>query len=260
MQFTSTPEKVLIVAQGLERERILAAVSYHSPTKLIILRNTEDVKAVHDQIEKVLDQIKSDLSIKSSDGIPLFPLLRDIDDKHERCNFFDLFECMTKIDLLIKQEKEKGATVVADISSGNKIIAIALYLVAAMNNVPVTYFIAGKYAEAEGLAEQYAYSVRGQRRVFTLPLLIKPIHFDILEKLDSLGGYAESAIALTDKKDKKNSISIARRLRTLETMGYAIRLGKGYKISIEGKEVLKLKNLAKFYVLKRGRRSKVIRS
>jgi hypothetical protein len=252
MHSTAISEKVLIVAQGLERERILAAVSYHSPTKLIILRNTEDVKVVHEKIESVLGRIKADLSTKSSDGIPLFPLLKDIDDKKEKCNFFDLPECLTNVDLLIKREREQGAIVVIDVSSGTKIVAIALYIAAALNNVLVTYFIAGKYAEAEGLAEQYAYSVRGHRRVLTLPLLLKPIHFDILKKLDSLGGYAESATALSDTKDKKRSISIARLLRTLETMGYVTRLGKGYKISIEGKEILKLRIMAKSWVPKKG--------
>lgn len=256
MYSSSIPEKVLIIAQGLERERILAAVSYHSPTKLIILRNTEDVKAVHDKIEIVLKQIKADLSTTSSDGIPLFPLLKDIECGKEKCSFFDLSECITKVDSLIKRERERGATTVVDISSGTKIVATALYIAAALNNVPVTYFIAGRYAEAEGLPEQYAYSVRGHRRVLTLPLLIKPIPFDVLEKLDSVGGYAESAVALTDTKDKKKSISIARYLRTLETMGYVIRLGKGYKITSDGKEVLKLKITGKSHSSKRGRYSK----
>jgi hypothetical protein len=251
MYNSAIPKKTLIVAQGLERERILAAVSYHSPTKLIILRNTEDVKMVQNQIEHVLSQIKADLNTKSQDGIPLFPLLKEIDDTNERCNFFDLFECIAKIDLLIKREREQGATVVIDVSSGNKIVAIALYIAAALNNVPVTYFIAGKYAEAEGLAEQYAYSVKGHRNVFTLPLSIKPIHFDILKKINSVGGYTESAAALSINRNKKESISIARCLRTLEAMGYVVRLGKGYKISLEGREVLKLKDVTKPYIQRR---------
>ena len=35
--------KVLLVSQGLERERVLAAISVHAPSKVIILRSHKDV-------------------------------------------------------------------------------------------------------------------------------------------------------------------------------------------------------------------------
>ena len=252
MGYSSGSEKVLIVAQGVERERILAAVSFHSPTKVIVLRNTNDVEAIQDMVENELKQLKVDLNTKSEDGIPLFPLLKDLKDKNEKCNFFDLCECITKVDSLIKKEKDLGATVVVDISSGPKVVTTALYIAAALNNTAVTYFIAGKYATVKGLPEQYDYSIKHHQRVPTLPLIIKSIPFNVLEKLASTGGYAESAAALAGTKDKKKSISIARHLRTLESMGYVIRSGRGYQISAVGKEILKLETLEKSHIMKKG--------
>jgi len=261
-------EKTLIIAQGLERERILAATCYHSPTKLIILRNTNDIEALREPIENTLKLVKSDLATKSKDNIPLFPLLKKI-YLEESCNFFDLAECIAKVDFLIETEAKRGAKVVVDVSSGLKIIGIGMYLAAILNRVPVTYFVAGKYASMSHIAhaakkyadsavestlepEQYAYSVKSCQVIPTFPLVLQDVPVGILKRLDSVGGYVETITRLLSSKDKAQIVKASRHLRSLEFLGYIGRIGKGYQITNEGKNFLKLEEVVRRHQAKLG--------
>lgn len=78
-----------------------------------------------------------------------------------------------------------------DISSGNKIIAIALFLGGQIFRVPMMYCTAGKYASMKprkGEKEeipltQIAFSAKEKVDLPLLPLMLEDIHFDILKVL-----------------------------------------------------------------------------
>jgi hypothetical protein len=248
-------EKTLIVAQGLERERILAAVNLHSPTKLIILRNTEDLETIKADVKVTIEKVMVDLSTKSRDGLPLFPLLNtngkvNIESEHHSCNFFDLCQSLEKTSSLIQSELNRGAHVVVDISSGVKIISIAMYLAATLNGVRASYVIAGKYgvqgkeqAEKRQLPEQYAFSVQGSRLLPILPVNFKPIPHTRLQKISNLKGkYFESISEIADSKERKDLMQAHRELRALQSLRLVETFGRGYKLSTDGLDVAKLHN------------------
>jgi hypothetical protein len=241
--------KTLIVAQGLERERILAAVSLHSPTKLIILRNTEDLETIKADVKATLDKVIGDLSTKSKDGLPLFPLLNaNIESEQHSCNFFDLCQSLEKASSLIQSELSRGAHVVVDISSGVKIVSIAMYVAATLNGVRASYVIAGKYgvqdkeqAERRQLPEMYASSVQGSRLLPILPISFKTIPHKRLKRISDLKGkYFESISEIADSKEKKDLMQAHRELRALQSLRLVETFGKGYKLSSDGIDVAKL--------------------
>ena len=248
-----TVKKTLIVAQGLERERILAAVSLHSPTRLVILRNTHDLESVKKDVETTLDQVKKDLETTTEGRLPLFPLLAKIEMTAHSCNFFDLCESLEKTSTVIQSELESGAHVVIDISSGVKIVSTAMYLAAVLNGVRASYVIAGKYGSQEGVSEmpsdlsvlpaQYAFSVKGSRILPILPLIFKALPYRRLHRIAALqNGYAKSVGEISDSKDKKDIMQTTRDLRSLMSEGLVEAYGKGYRVSSDGNEVAKIKN------------------
>ena len=137
--------RVLIVAQGLEYERILAAISLHHPTKLIILRSKKDVSPdLKDRVNKIIEGIVD--HIESDQGRLTYPWITQIYHDQHRINFFNLTEAISQIDQIIEMEKQAGNTVTVDLSSGNKIIALALFIACTLQEIPMTYCVAGKYA------------------------------------------------------------------------------------------------------------------
>ena len=121
-------DRVLIVAQGLEYERILAAISLHHPTKLIILRSISDVSDnLRERVDKIIKGIVK--MILSPQGHHAFPWITNESKIHEyQVDFFDLTKAIVQIDQIITAEKKACNTVTIDLSSGNKITCLALYI------------------------------------------------------------------------------------------------------------------------------------
>ena len=137
--------RVLIVAQGLEYERILAAISLHHPTKLIILRSQKDVSSdLSKRVNKIIEGVVA--HIQSEQVRVTYPWITQIFHTQHRINFFNLTQAISQIDQIIETEKQAGNAVVVDLSSGNKIIALALFIVCTLQEIPMTYCVAGRYA------------------------------------------------------------------------------------------------------------------
>lgn len=247
--------KTLIVAQGLERERILAAISLHSPNKLVILRSKKDVtKELEKFIDKHIETLKK-LLFPPKERMKFFPFLLEIDDT-TRVDFFDLTSAIAEINAKIKDELSRGNEVSVDISSGNKIIIIALFIVAQMYGLKVTYCSAGKYASMreESIEEvepdQIAFSVRERYEVPRIPLKLERIPVEVLVKLKEMGGKVDSIKTLAEKLNpgmkigKSEIIETSRKLEALEAYGYVVKRRRDRSVVVEitdsGKGVLAL--------------------
>lgn len=265
------PERTLIVAQGLERERIIAAVSHHAPTKLILLRNRHDLEGLRPLIKETISLLKDDLlKSKTTSGLLVYHYLQSIEDSKE-VDFFDLAESISIIDSIIKEELKAGRQVCIDIAAGgNKIIAVALFIAAQLNKVPVSYTVGSEWGDAnyikairEELREKrelkpssFEFSVSGIQPLPYVPLCIGKIHFDALERLARQPQGRVSLVKELVESDKKGAyVGVARKLRWLMRQGYVIGVGKGYQITEQGRRILALKSLAKEE--KRGRRKRM---
>lgn len=249
--------KTLIVAQGLERERILAAISLHSPDRLVILRSKRDVtKELDEFIDKHIEALKKEL-FPPEDKVRYFPFLLEVDDT-TRVDFFDLTSTIAEVDAKIKDELSQGNEVSVDISSGNKIVIIALFIVAQVHGLRVTYCSAGKYAsmrekkvEEAAPPEQIAFSVRERFEIPRIPLELEKIPVEVLIGLVEMGGKAESIKKLAEKlkPDKKigkqEIIETSRKLELLEEYGYVVKKRRGRNVVVEitdkGEKVIALR-------------------
>lgn len=237
--------KTLIVAQGLERERIVAAISVHSPDKLVILRSKKDVTPeLTESVNKHIKILREEL-FPSDKKIKPFPFLLEIDEG-TKVDFFDLPLAITEINARVKEELSRGNEVSIDISSGNKIVAIALFLVAQINGLRVTYCSAGKYASMCNdssketiIPEQIAFSVRERFEIPLIPLKFETIPTEILKKLNEINGRVQSIRELAEQIypsreiGKREIIEISRKLEILESYDYITSKRKGRNMNIE---------------------------
>ncbi len=236
--------KALVVAQGLEYERILAAIHAASASRLVVLRSKRDVnQELTDQVERNLRTLSNRLF--PPEGPRLYPFLRREDfDTTRRVNFFDLPAAIVEIDQIIKSEKAARYEVTIDISTGNKIVAVALYLAAQFNRVPVAYCSAGKYAvprrkdQADNFEQdQIAFSAADSYELPTLPLRLDPLHFDVLEKVAKKGEVASitelvNLVEGTKEVEKSDLMRFSRIAEELIDYGYMKRRRSGRVVEL----------------------------
>jgi hypothetical protein len=236
--------KSLIVAQGLEYDRILAAIHATSASRLIVLRSKFDVnQQLTDDVERNLRTLTSRLFPL---GAPrLYPFLRTENfDMTRRVDFFDLPAAIVDIDQIIKAEEEAGYEVTVDISTGNKIVAVALYLAAQFNRVRVTYCSAGKYSvqkskeQADNVEQdQIAFSAERSYDLPTLPLRLDPLHFDVLQKVakkEEVASITElvSLVEGVKKVQKSDLMRYSRITEELIDYGYVQRKRSGRVVKL----------------------------
>jgi len=242
--------RTLIVAQGLEYERILAAVNIHSPNKVIMLRSKKDVTPeLSQQIEKHISRVKEYI-FSERNGLRLFPFIREVDADSHHIDFFDIPSAMAEIVSIIKNEIAQKNQVSVDISSGNKVVAIALFLASQLLDIPITYCTAGKYASMNNTYDslkQIAFSVQKSLNLQKLPLSLMPVSWDILKRLsqvDEIGSMSELLLLMKREKNKSNLITISRQLELLSNLGYISQAfkgrGKRVRITDSGKSVINL--------------------
>lgn len=240
-------DRVLIVAQGLEYERILAAISIHHPTKLIILRSEQDASInLRKRVNKIVDGIVK--HIQSPQGRLMYPFITQIHHNKYHINFFNLTKAISQIDRIIETEKQAGNTIAADLSSGNKIIAIALYICCTLRGIQSTYCVAGKYApgiqehkpgEVSDLrAESISFSVTTHEELSELPLKVSKVPFEILKKVIDQKGEINSIKTLAEllkgeSVSQSDIVKVSRHVETLEELGYVQRQRKGRKVAIK---------------------------
>jgi hypothetical protein len=253
--------KTLIVAQGLEYDRILAAIHATSASRLVVLRSKFDVnKQLTEDVEKNLRTLSNRLF---PPGAPrLYPFLRSEDfDTTKRVDFFDLPSAIVEIDQIIKSEKEAHHEVAIDISTGNKIVAVALYLAAQFNKVPASYCSAGKYSvqkredQADNVEQdQIAFSAEKSYDLPMLPLRLDPLHFDVLEKVAKKSEVASitelvNLVEGAKEVEKSDLMRFSRIAEELIEYGYMKRKRDGRVVQLyitdAGKSVYLLAHLPK---------------
>jgi hypothetical protein len=231
--------KTLIVAQGLEYDRILAAIHATSASRLVVLRSKLDAnKQLTEDVDRNLRTLSSRLFPPAAPR--LYPFLRTENfDTSRRVDFFDLPAAIVEIDQIIRSEKEARYEVAIDISSGNKVVAVALYLAAQFNRIPVTYCSAGKYSVQRRKEQvdnteqdQIAFSAEKSYDLPTLPLRLDPLHFDVLEKIAKKGEVASitelvNLVEGTRKVEKSDLMRFSRIAEELIDYGYMRRKRSG---------------------------------
>lgn len=254
--------KTLIVAQGLEFERVLAAIHANSASRLIVLRSVKDVNPqLTEDVERNLRTLESRLF--PSAGVRLYPFLKKEDfDASEKVNFFNIAEAVVQIDQMVRNEKRSGYDVVIDISTGNKMVAIALYLAAQFNRVPVTYCSARYYSSQKKRGQvpiseedQIAFSAAESYQLPQLPIRLDPLHFDVLEKVADKGEVASISGLVNlmegEREIKKSDLmKFSRIAEELIDFGYMKRKRSGrmveLRITDSGRAVYPLGRLTKY--------------
>lgn len=245
--------RTLIVAQGLERRRILAAISIHAPNKVIVLRNTNDVTSrVREDVQVHMGLLKGELSPKR--GFKPYPFVFKVDIENYKTDFFDIVRAFSDINKLIDEEKRKKNEVVIDLSTGNKTITMALFLAAQTNKLKSTYCKAGKYfskTQAKGKQTkpaEIAHSAKEPVEVPQFPLYLEDLPYNLLAKLVDLkkvSSISELLKEMGQKPVKSNILSLSRKLDILAEHNYIklSRLGKRKEIEITelGKQISLLK-------------------
>lgn len=183
-------------------------------------------------------------------------------------NFFDLVDCIAKIDWLVKEEQLRGNEVVIDVSVGNKLAVIALYLVGQLNKCELSYHTSSKTLANERLKGKITHidvadAMESRVKLPSLPITSVKLPYSLLFAIDK----SRDNITLTEitermyykkdlktipqennpefvKKTKSMAMGVSRQLNKLQDYGYITR-DKGKKsapirITSQGKQIMDL--------------------
>lgn len=143
--------KVLLLAQGKEFGRYLAAIQYHLPNMVIILRNSnkkyEDIEAKNDVLINDLKAVFYSNKEQRKPELANWWIPDEINTDDYNIDYFDMITTISTVDKLIKELKLNGDIVSIDISVGNKISSIALFFGGQYHSCLITYHGAGKIGE-----------------------------------------------------------------------------------------------------------------
>ena len=255
--------KTLILAQGLELDRLLAAVNKHGANRILIIRNKRDLtEKLKEIIQRLLEHFEREL-FSEKDGFRPFPSVIEMDSKSYETDFFNLPEATSLVYSVVQKELKMGNDVAIDVSSGTKIMAIAMFLAAQFSGVPVSYCIASRYSVEETpitipKRAQIAASSGKAYDVPRFPLKLIPVSFGILEQLKNMPTKGVSSVSdLVCKKKQRTAgaaskseiVSTTRELETLEYYEYVKRSHPpgqkrtSVKLTQEGEKIIPLKSL-----------------
>ena len=120
--------RYLLIPQGLERDRIIGAITHLQPEKVFIVRNkkkSSEMSAVEIAVEEILTDLKKKLVED-----PIIPIDEDmIDISTFEVNFFDLLDAYLDFRAIFAR-LGPDAEFLVDISSGTRIVSCALFLAA----------------------------------------------------------------------------------------------------------------------------------
>ncbi len=129
--------KYLLVPQGLERDRIIGAITHLQPEKVFIIRNkkkSSEMSAVEITIEELLTDLKNKLV-----DDPIIPIDEDmIDISTFEVNFFDLLDAYLDFRAIFAR-LGPDVEYLVDISSGTRIVSCALFLAALERGASIYY-------------------------------------------------------------------------------------------------------------------------
>ncbi len=139
--------RYLLVPQGLERDRIIGAITHLQPEKVFIVRNkkkSSEMSAVEITIEELLTDLKKKLVED-----PIIPVDEDmIDISTFEVNFFDLLDAYLDFRAIFARLGPEAEYLV-DISSGTRIVSCALFLAALERGASIYYVSPRSYFTPE---------------------------------------------------------------------------------------------------------------
>jgi hypothetical protein len=234
---------------------------------VIIIRNTRDLtEKLKKIIQKLVDSFEKEL-LSEKEGFKPFPSVNEIDSTSYATDFFNLPEATSMVYSLVQKELDSGNDVAIDISSGTKIMAVAMFLAAQFSGVPVSYCIAGKYSveDMHALVPQRTQIAASSGKAYDIPrfpLKLIRISFDLLEQLASAPAKEASSITDLVCKNKQRApksasrselMSATRELDTLEYYEYVKRSrppgqkNTSIKLTKDGEKIIGLKTLKNLF-------------
>ncbi len=256
-------QRTLLIAHGLEMDRLLAGLYLHSPTRMVIIRSRGDAsEELTIQVDKVISGFREFLG--SDVGQKIYPFLDPAQITEHRVDFFSVPAAFAEISELAKVEIRGGREVRIDVSSGNKIAAIALFLVGQQYNLYTTYstprgYDVGKLpsdskgisARLEDIQAVVAHSIRDYVVIPRLPLRIEQVDFRVLAAINDAGPEGISLTGLARKlgdnyhrprSAKAELVRLSRVCDALVEWGYINRFRGGREVRIvataSGRDVL----------------------
>lgn len=250
--------RIHLVPQGVPEDRslIISGILHSQAQKVFIIRNSNRKLPETEKLaDKCIQQILHELENKE-----LFWFIKEIDAINKSVNFFDLLQALGSLDSWIKQENESGNEVSVNISTGNKIVSLALAMAALNHGSKIFYFIPqdqkiDEKRKSEWSTNEEGYISKKPGDFIEIPQF--PLHymlgvpFNIISTLADMGGKAESLTelvkALFPKLSSRNEIRskrviVSNEIRQLESMGYVktekIRTERQVSLTSKGKDIL----------------------
>ncbi len=139
--------RYLLVPQGLERDRIIGAITHLQPDKVFVIRNkkkSSEMSAVEITIEELLTELRRKLAED-----PIIPVDEEmIDISTFKVNFFDLLDAYLDFRAILAKLGPDSEFLV-DISSGTRIVSCALFLAALEIGASIYYVSPRSYFTPE---------------------------------------------------------------------------------------------------------------
>ncbi len=256
-------QRTLLIAHGLEMDRLLAALYLHAPSRMVIIRSHEDAsEGLTEQVDRVTSEFRDFLN--SDFGRKVYPFLDPTQIVERRVDFFSVPRAFAEISEIVREEFRARREVQIDVSSGNKIAAISLFLVGQQFNLFTTYSTPWGYkvdnlpSNSKGLSERLedvqavvAHLIRDYVVIPRLPMRIESVDFVVLEAINEAGPEGTSLTGLaqtlsgTDWRTKPRKADLVRLSRVCDSLlewGYVDRFRRGREIRLvatsNGRDVL----------------------
>jgi len=256
-------QRTLLIAHGLEMNRLLAALYLHAPSRMVIVRSHEDAsEELTEQVDQVVSEFRDFLG--SDLGRKIYPFLDPEQIVERRVDFFSVPRAFAEISEIVKDELRERREVHIDVSSGNKIAAISLFLVGQQFNLFTTYSTPWGYkvdnlpGNARSISERLedvqavvAHLIRDYIVIPRLPLRIEAIDFEALGEINeagpegiSLTGLAQrlSGADRSPRPSKADLVRLSRVCDSLVEWGYIDRFRRGREVRLvatpSGRDVL----------------------
>ncbi len=210
-------EKVYIILQGLEEERILQGYRAHPAKKVVIIRNSQ-VFDYNRKVEEVINGLISGIKDK------LKYVVSEMEEFY--VNFFDFTEAFKGIYEVLKRERERGNEVIVNITGGTRLVASAALVASFLTGSKPIYVSADEYTRMEVIAKKAG-------RVYEIPVIPlgkrSKIGIKILRTLyKDLNGFSPSleelARALGEDVPLDKRANRAKYAKILAKVGYHVKL------------------------------------
>lgn len=168
----------------------------------------------------------------------MFWALKKIDDTGKSVNFFDILQALGSFDRWIRDEKKNGNDVSVNISTGNKIVSLALAMSVLKNSAKIFYFVPRdispeQFGKPRRAVNEEGYGTKEPRDFIEIPQFpvdyLQGVPLGILIALSKLGGNVSSLTDLvkqmfpklsTSEEIRSKRVEMSEKIRQLESLGY----------------------------------------